>query len=257
MVGRDFGTAFQNVLAATGNLGFLPTAHYAVQRLRARLLPPVEFRVYSKHARHPLRVRAKTSDIDVFRQIFVHREYRCLDGVRDAGLIIDCGANVGYASAYFLSRHPGASVIAVEPDEGNFLQLQRNLAPYAAQARTLHTGIWSHPAGLVMSEEPNGDNREWAYTVREARNGEAPAMTATDIGTLLAESGHARISILKIDIEGAEKIVFDAPCSWLGRVDNLVIELHSAACEASFFKAIQGEGFAVSTCDELTVCTRS
>jgi FkbM family methyltransferase len=254
MVGR---TAFQNVLEATENLGFLPTAHYAVQRLRARLLPPPEFQVYSKHARHPLLVRAKTSDINVFRQIFVHREYRCLDGVRDAGLIVDCGANVGYASAYFLSRYPGASLIAVEPDGGNFRQLQRNLIPYAGRARTLQTGIWSHPAGLVMSEEPHGDNREWAYTVREARDGEAPAMTATDIGTLLAESGHTRISILKIDIEGAEKIVFDAPCPWLSRVDNLVIELHSAACEASFSKAIQGEGFAVSTCDELTVCTRS
>jgi FkbM family methyltransferase len=249
--------ALQNFGAAIENLGILPAAHYAVQRLRARLVPPVEFRVYSKHARHPLRIRAKTSDIDVFRQLFVHREYRCLDGVRDADLVIDCGANVGFASAYFLSRHPGATVIAVEPDEGNFRQLQRNLAPYSTQARALHTGIWSHPTGLVMSEEPHGDNREWAYTVREARNGEKPAMWATDIGTLLAESGHERISILKIDIEGAEKVVFDAPCPWLGKVDNLVIELHGAPCEASFFKAIQGEGFAVSTCDELTVCKRS
>src|ERR1700682_5029901 len=252
-----FHTALHNVLVATENLGILPTAHYAVQRLRARILPPDEFRLYSKHARHPLRVRAKTSDIDVFRQIFVHREYRCLDGRRDADLIIDCGANVGYASAYFLSRYPGATVIAVEPDEGNFLQLQRNLAPYSTRARTLHTGIGSSPAGLVMSEEPHGDNREWAYTVREARNGETPAMRATDIGTLLAECGRERISILKIDIEGAEKVVFDAPCPWLSRVDNLVIELHGAACEASFFKAIQGGGFSVSSCDELTVCTRS
>ena len=33
-------------------------------------------------------------------------------------------------------------------------------------------------------------------------------MVATDIGTLLDDSGFDRISILKVDIEGAESVVF-------------------------------------------------
>lgn len=214
--------------------------------------------VHSRHARFQLFCRAGTSDVDVFSQIFVNREYRCLDRVDASGLIIDCGANVGYSAAYFLTRFPRAFVVAVEPDPGNFELLSRNLAPYERRARALHTGVWSHPTGLAIAEEKFGDGREWAVTVREARAGERPAMMATDVATLLAGSGYPRISILKVDVEGAERAIFaDRPGPWLDLVDNLVIELHGAECEAVFHRAIAGRGFEVSRCDELTVCSRS
>lgn len=80
-----------------------------------------------KYSRFPLRCRAGTSDQGVFNQIFVQRACQCLDDVASADLIVDCGANVGYSSAYFLSRFPGATVIAVEPDAQNFAALEWNL----------------------------------------------------------------------------------------------------------------------------------
>jgi FkbM family methyltransferase len=244
--------------AASANLGWMAAAHYAVQRVRMELRPPKELRLYSKHSRYPLYARSGTSDVDVYQQVFLWREYQCLDHVRKASLIVDCGANVGFASAYFLSRFPEAHVIAVEPDAGNFAQMQRNLAPYAGRVTALKTGVWSHPARLVMSSDSWGDDREWARTVREARPGESGGMEAVDIETLLAESGRPRISILKIDIEGAEKVVFDGPCPWLRYVDNMVIELHNRDCEAVFHRAIADAGFAVSKWKtaQLTVCTR-
>jgi hypothetical protein len=111
--------------------------------------------------------------------------------------------------------------------------------------------------GLVLSEVPFGDGREWARTVRETRNGEKPTMTATDIGTLLEDSGYERISILKIDIEGAESVVFSSNYeSWIEKVDNLVIELHGDECRSIFRKAILNADFNLSQCDELTVCKR-
>src|SRR4051812_34765918 len=66
----------------------------------------------ARHARHPVLARAKSSDVQVFHQIFIEREYRCLDAIDCNGLIIDCGANVGYSAAYFLSRYPKAQLIA-------------------------------------------------------------------------------------------------------------------------------------------------
>ena len=96
------------------NLGAVPAAHFALQRLRNRVAPPELLTVRSRYAAFPLVCRRGTSDLEVFGQIFSHREYRCLDSVRDAGLIIDCGANVGFSSAYFLTRYPTAEVIAVD-----------------------------------------------------------------------------------------------------------------------------------------------
>jgi FkbM family methyltransferase len=246
--------------AASTNLGWMAAAHYAVQRVRMQVAaPPGQLRLYSKHARHPLYARSGTSDIDVYEQVFLWREYQCLDALREASLVVDCGANVGFSSAYFLSRFPTANVIAIEPDTANFAQMERNLAPYAGRVLALRTGIWSHPARLVISSESWGDDREWARTVREARPDESGGMDAVDIETLLARNGQQRISILKIDIEGAEKVVFGAPCPWLRYVDNIVIELHGQECEAIFSRAIAGAGFAISkskTGGDLTVCTR-
>jgi FkbM family methyltransferase len=245
--------------AAIANLGALQAVYYKVQKLRSRFRnrdTPLTLR--TKYARFPLFFRPNTSDIDAFSQIFVAREYRCLDHLTRAPLIIDCGANVGYASAYFLSRFPDAFVIAIEPDRDNFALLEKNLAPYAGRYRAICSAIWSKKADLVFSDARLGDGREWSRTVREAAPGEPPAVTACDIGSLFKESGFDRIALLKIDIEGSEVEVFTSSeySEWLPSVDHLVIELHGSDCKSAFLQAIAPEGFAVSRCDELTVCRR-
>ena len=260
MIGSWLRGRVHSLRAHVDSLGAAETALYAFQRLRLGLAPSRApyVRLASKHSAHRLFCRPGTSDLAVFAQIYCTREYRCLDDVRDARLVIDCGANVGYASTYFLTRFPDADVIAVEPDRANFDALRANVAPYGARCKTVNTGIWSHPTGLVMSDEPWGDGREWARTVRPARVGETPAMTATDISSLLEDSGHSRISVLKIDIEGAEAVVFGANYhQWLSRVDNLVIELHGNRERAIVLEAIASDSFVTSECDELFVCKRA
>jgi FkbM family methyltransferase len=249
----------RTLAAAFSNLGARQAAFYFTQRLRNRAAAAGHpFVVLSKRARHPLYCRAGTSDVDVFGQMFVQREYRCLDDLADVNLIIDCGANVGYSSAYFLTRFPKGTVICVEPDPGNFRALQLNLEPYDGRARVLHSAVWSEKVGLVIDESPRGDGREWARTVRAVRDREVPTLAAIDIATLIRESGYERVSILKIDIEGAEEVVFSSGrYEWLEKVDNIVIELHGDRCERLFHQAIAGRGFAVSRCDDLTVCKRT
>jgi FkbM family methyltransferase len=246
---------FEHYKLLVNSLGFWQCLFYKLQQLRVRLLRiqrPVS--LYSKYAKFPLRFRPQTSDHSVFFQIFVHREYRCLDNARDVNLIIDCGANVGYTSAYLLSRFPTARLIAIEPDPENYDMLQANLAPYG-RYRAIRSAIWSHPAELVISGKELGG--EWSRQVKPAGSADPATIPAIDIGTLLEESGSERISILKIDIEGAEAEVFSADCDgWLKRVDNLVIELHGEAAAKTFAAATANENFTASQCGELTVCSR-
>jgi hypothetical protein len=76
----------------------------------------------------------------------------------------------------------------------------------------------------------------------------------------LVESGFERVSILKIDIEGAEAEVFAAECSWLERIDTLAIELHEDSMfgngRAVFTQAIADTDFELSTRGDLTICQR-
>jgi FkbM family methyltransferase len=239
------------------NLGLWQFFLYKLLGPRRRIWSKQPVSLYSRQAKFPLKCRPNTSDIEVFHQIFAIREYRCLDEVRNANLILDCGANVGYSSAYFLSRYPNAYVIAIEPDPDNFAILKHNLAPYKGRCRAVLSAVWSRPTRLVVSRQ-FGSKKESSRSVREGRVSEEPALMGTDIETLLLDSGYARISILKVDIEGAEAAVFSSNYQhWIKKVDNLVIELHDEQCSSIFLEAISAENFVVSHCDELTVCKRA
>src|SRR4051812_12644684 len=109
---------------AVKNLGIASLARRQFQKKLSSLDRPLH--LTSKHLMHSVRARHGTSDLMVFDQIFVERQYSCLDHLHDPKLIIDCGANVGYSSAYFLSRFPKCALIAVEPDPGNFSMLAIN-----------------------------------------------------------------------------------------------------------------------------------
>ena len=259
MMSAKVASKCRSVTLAVKNVGLSQTVFNLSQRLKHRSAEKGRlYEIISKAASHPLHCRAGTSDLQVFGQIFVEREYRCLDDIRSAEFIIDCGANVGYSAAYFLTRYPESTVLCIEPDGGNYAALERNLRPYQGRARLLHSAIWSGKAGLVIADETFGDGQEWARTVREARADERPTINAVDIGSLIRESGHERVSILKIDVEGAEQIIFSAGYEgWLHLVDNIVIELHGEQCETVFHHAIAGRGFKISRCDELTVCKAS
>jgi FkbM family methyltransferase len=202
------------------------------------------FMLTTKKSKRPLYCRAKTTDIDVFKHIYVCGEYDCLETLQDPQLIIDCGANAGFSASYFLNRFPGAAVMAIEPDPGNFGMLLRNTAPFGDRCQCHQAGIWDKSCGLVLCDSPQGDGREWARTVREAGAGEIPDVKALGIRELLDLSGKPRISLLKIDIEGSELPLFSGDCSsWLPYVDHIIIELHGPECTRKYLETVGAAGF--------------
>jgi FkbM family methyltransferase len=239
--------------ATTQNLGLSSLIRWQMQKRFGHFGPPGEVRLTSKHLKHPVYARRHTSDLYAFDQVLAAREYSCLDHLQSPSLIIDCGANVGFSSAYFLSRFPHCDLIAIEPDVENFSVLRKNVAPYGNRCRPIRAAVWPTKSSVttIRSDEPNS---EWGISVRSCRSDDLGAIETVTIRELIRSSPHARISILKIDIEGAEAELFRGETEWLDAVDNIVIELHGAQCEAAFFKAIEGRHFTISHCGELTVC---
>src|ERR1051326_8504661 len=68
-----------------------------------------------------LYLRTGTSDLPVFRQIFIDEEYNFQIPFQPS-VIFDLGANVGFASIYFANKFPNARIIAVEPEISNYRQ---------------------------------------------------------------------------------------------------------------------------------------
>lgn len=260
-----YDNAGESVLTRLGNviakLGVVPGLRYAVGKRVARPIGEL-WSLHPKRLEHPLHLRAGTSDIEVFYQIFVEQEYGVMDEFHDVGLIIDGGANVGYSAAYFLSTFAGCEVIAIEPDPENAKVLQLNMAPYGKRVRCAEAGLWSHSARLKMAESSFRDGAHWARQVRECGPEESGGLPSVGIGELLRDSGHQRISVLKLDIEGAETVLFSKGYEdWIDKVDTFVIELHEDSpwgnASAAFHAAIEGRGLALSRSGELTIARRA
>lgn len=212
----------------------------------------------SKLLLHPVYFRYDSSDICVFHQIFIIDEYGPVKAAKNSRLIIDCGANVGYSSAYFLSKYADSHVVAIEPDEGNYEMLKKNLDPYGERATIICSAVWSHKAGLKVNTQERGSGGEWATTVRECKKDETPDLFALDISSILEMCNRNTIDILKIDIEGSESTVFSLNYEdWLNKTKIIVIELHGKKCRDVFESALSPYPYRFERSGELTIAERA
>lgn len=190
----------------------------------------------------PVFLRDKTDDAVMFRQIFEDREYdfSCRFSPE---CIVDLGANIGLASIYFANRFPKARMIAVEPEKSNFSLLKKNLRHYA-NVRSIHAAAWSENT-ILRVVDPEGAQRgckcgfQTVDTDPEGRTAIHNVRGMT-VDTLMKENGLEYIDILKIDIEGAEKEIFEDASRWIDSVGLLIIELHERfkpGCEDAFKNA--------------------
>jgi FkbM family methyltransferase len=223
---------------------------------RRALLPLYRERVSSLKVRgvgHPIWFRHGTSDKYVIREVLGHEQYRCLCSMAPPALIVDLGANIGTASVYLLERFPRASVVAVEPDPGNFEILRRNLAPYGDRATLLRRAAWPADGWLRLERGTFRDGAEWSIQVKECGVGDGG-----DVRTItpeeLAPPGRT-VDLMKIDIEGAELALFSDPRrGWIDRVRCFAIELHDGDCRGAFFDALSGFDYELERSGEVTVC---
>jgi len=201
-----------------------------------------------KGLKHAVELRmGNSSDALVFVQIFVNREYAFAHELHDVRTVIDLGANIGLASALFLSLWPKAKVVAVEPDPDNFALMRKNLAPFGERVHCVEGAVWPS-RGSVALDKLGGVGYEWGVRVREGSG-----VRAYDMHELIAIAGKP-VDLLKIDIEGSEKPLFSGDTSWLGVVRNLSIELHDDACREAFARGTSGWRWKESRCGEYLVC---
>lgn len=185
-------------------------------------------------------LRANTSDIPTFEQVFVWDDYDLPLKIKPS-FIIDGGANIGCASVYFANRYPQAQIIAVEPESSNVRMLEQNTIGYP-NISIIQAGIWHKQATLEIE---NPEDEKWLFRVREAGSG-VNAFKAVTITDILGLSTAKTIDILKLDIEGAEKELFSCDYDWLKNVNVLIIELHDRykpGCSDAFYTAIEKYNF--------------
>ena len=194
----------------------------------------------------PLAFRPNTSDKWLLNKIFNVQEYNFKIENFNPQLILDCGANVGYSAAYFANKYPQAKIIAVEPEPLNFKMLTYN-THFFDNVTCLNSAIWYNEGYIKILPDVPGNTL--AFMTEDTTADDPEALKTTTIAKLLADSGFDEIDLLKLDIEGAEREVFDdiaKPDEWLPKVKVMVIELHDRmkiGCSNAFFKAVSRYNF--------------
>ncbi|MGH7548842.1 MAG: FkbM family methyltransferase [Gemmatimonadales bacterium] len=185
----------------------------------------------------PLFCRARTSDVPTFEQVFVAREYELPFLDLKPELIIDAGANVGFGTRFFALKYPGTRILAIEPEASNFDLLIRNTR-HCRNVTPIRGALWNRKTSLEIA---NPRAAKWAFQVQESRAPEEQGLQAVTLPELMGMAGASRVDILKVDIEGAEKELFESDYeAWLGHVGVIIIELHDwfrAGCSASVYRA--------------------
>jgi FkbM family methyltransferase len=188
---------------------------------------------------HPIHLRLRTTDVSTFIEIIVHREYDW-DLLNAPRIIVDAGANIGLSSIFYANKHPEARIIAIEPETSNFEMLAKNTRPYP-NISAVHGALWKENKTLNISDPGQG---QWGFQTKEA-----PESCTSEMGIrvrgmtldkLMDECGIDYIDVLKIDIEGSEKEVFENSAHWIDRVGMIAVELHDRfknGCSSSVYSA--------------------
>ena len=170
--------------------------------------------------------------VNSLQDVFCHPFYwRIFDWVdKPPGLVVDLGAHCGHfsmlADVCFQMRFKGTQqdYLLVEPNPKLLPVIRRNMVKSGlCSRRELKQGVIGKRAGTAMLWV--SPHNFLSASLRKNGSERGIAVEYLDLEELV---GHRQIDLLKIDIEGAEYEFARNYQGLLGRVNRLMIEIHSA-----------------------------
>lgn len=187
----------------------------------------------------PILYRPGTSDVSVAWELFHGREYECTRAW-DFATVVDCGANVGMFLAFVVMKMGGRlrRYVGVEADQAAFGLLELQAIAQATQSKSLllQVAAWEHDGEVRFDDR----GPSWG---RHVSSGGAAHVRAMTIESILDAAGLEECDLLKLDIEGGERMVLARMQSWGPRVRMVVAELHGGLDYAWFAGIAEGAGF--------------
>jgi FkbM family methyltransferase len=193
---------------------------------------------HSQTIKHPVFLRHPSTDLSTYKQIFSDFSYNC-ELTFEPDIIVDAGANIGLASVYFANKYSNAKIISIEPEKNNFEMLKKNIANYK-NITPLNAALWNKNEEVCVIDINRGND---SFQVGKSAVSNSFKTDGFTIEKNMDMFNLPKIDLLKIDIEGAEKEVFENPTNWLNNVNTIAIELHErlkSGCNRSFYKGTTG-----------------
>lgn len=202
------------------------------------------------------------SDFKVFQQIFSNEEYEsvmCLLKLNTSfgkpHIIIDAGSNIGLTSLYFSYHLKHIEVYAIEPDVNNFEILQENCSNPQKGTKfvVLNNSLAESQGKSFFINNPDHLQSDWAKRTEENNEGNIKGIT---IGEIIKQYSLPYISLLKIDIEGAEYFILQAKndLEFLKTTFIIALEIHDEfVARNDIYQILITHGFLIFENKETTI----
>jgi len=141
-------------------------------------------------------------------------------GPGDAGLIIDCGSNIGLAARCFARRNPRARLLCFEPSAAAFAALQSNLSCLGRRGAAFNVALGDREDSVDLYRDVG-----FSMNMRLGSPGACSSREKVQMARL-SNYFNEPVDLLKVDVEGSEFGIF-ADLERSGKirlVRNIVIE---------------------------------
>ena len=156
------------------------------------------------------------------RDIYQAKKY-----VKNHGVVVDVGANVGYFSLFVLRNFENLRVIAIEPHPRNFELMKENLRDYSPD---MHQVALNGDSGTIalfdFGEESSACHSIYDLGRSDAKPIEVQSITLEE---LMQRSNLSHIDFLKLDCQGAEyNVFFTMKRSIQQKIHYIAMEVHNS-----------------------------
>jgi FkbM family methyltransferase len=195
-------------------------------------------RVYTLRIRGgPLHFRDNFGDITNLPNLFHRRVYEPPSHVGE-GAILDVGANIGLAAAWFSREYPGRPIHCFEPLEENARMAKLNCP--VATVNTVAVG--SQPGTVELRVDRDA---VMASTIPWERAVSTRSLSVMTLDEYARSNGIDRVAFLKIDTEGMELDVLDGARNVLSMTAVAALETHGRDRHDGTLARLRGAGLGI------------
>lgn len=185
-------------------------------------------------------IRLTSDDWYAYIEVFHNREYEVPLTPRN---VLDIGANVGYACLYFAACFPDVQLAAVEPHPGNAKQMRHVLGRNGVNAHIIEAAaaVERGDAKLYL----RGSTCHSLLPEHDFPHCGAIPVKTWSLTEILDDCGWDNLDLLKVDVEGYERLLLNAQNRSLSRVKAIIGEVHGESTANAIQASLQDLGFHV------------
>lgn len=221
---KIFKKILYNSYFYTKRLGYLQTLKFFFKKfLRYKKIIKIEFK------KNEYFIRTNEHDLDVLISN-LDKEFEFLKNINisEDQLIIDAGAYIGTSSIRLSQLFKKNKIIAIEPFKENYDIMLKNIEKYENVIplnSALVSSDYTDEVFLYKSKTGAWGNNILKDTFDDRNIDIIKKVNKVDLKSLINKY-KKKISILKLDIEGSEKMIFENDVNVLNDIDIIIVELH-------------------------------